>query len=196
VQTAVRKEQYPIEILPEAAFVGRSNVGKSSLINTLLNRKKLARVASTPGKTRQINFYNIDDKLSFVDLPGYGYAKVAKSTKDTWSDIIDTYLTSRKQLKMIVMIVDIRHSPSEHDIMMYKWILSMQLPHIIAASKLDKIPRSKIKERVQDINKVLKTDDGIKIIPFSSETKHGKDELWNEIVINTGLIDESSVNNT
>lgn len=180
-QTAVRQEQYPQNIIPEVAFVGRSNVGKSSLINSLLNRKGLARVASTPGKTRQINFYNIDDIIYFVDLPGYGYAKVSKSLKDTWGDIVDTYLNSRRQLKFVIMLVDIRHSPTDFDVMMHNWLVSKGISHIIVATKMDKIPRAKIKERLMDIRKVLVLDDSFNIIPFSSETKQGREELWEKI---------------
>lgn len=187
-QTAVRKEQYPQKDIPEVAFVGRSNVGKSSLINSMLNRKGLARVASTPGKTRVINFYNIDEELSFVDLPGYGYAKVSKTMKECWGEIIETYLNSRKQLKFIVMLVDIRHSPTENDKMMYEWLLNKGIPSIIVSTKIDKIPKQKIKERFTDIRKVLMLDDDIKIIPFSSETKQGRDELWDEINANCGIV--------
>lgn len=187
--TAVRPEQYPQSDIPEVTFVGRSNVGKSSLINSLLNRKNLARVASKPGKTREINFYNIDDKLYFVDLPGYGYARVSKSIKATWGEVIETYLTTRKQLKLAVMLVDIRHSPSEDDRLMHQWLVNTHKPHLIAATKLDKIPRSKVKERLLDIRQALKLDEGVSIIPFSSETKQGKDELLNEIKSHIGYED-------
>ncbi|MFZ5986267.1 MAG: ribosome biogenesis GTP-binding protein YihA/YsxC [Bacillota bacterium] len=187
--TAVRPEQYPKSSIPEITFVGRSNVGKSSLINSLLNRKNLARVASKPGKTREINFYNIDDKLYFVDLPGYGYARVSKSIKATWGEVIETYLTTRKQLKLAIMLVDIRHSPSEDDRLMHQWLVNTDKPHLIVATKLDKIPRSKVKERLLDIRQTLKLDEGVSIIPFSSETKQGKDELLNEIKTHIGYED-------
>ncbi|MGI6776826.1 MAG: ribosome biogenesis GTP-binding protein YihA/YsxC [Acetivibrionales bacterium] len=179
--TAVKPEQYPQRELPEIVFVGRSNVGKSSLINTLLNRKNLARVGTTPGKTRQINFYNVDDRLYFVDLPGYGYASVSKSEKTSWGKLVDTYLDTRSQLKLIIMLVDIRHEPSEMDKTMYEWILCRGLPHIIAATKADKINRSQVRNRIDGIRKALKTDENTIIVPFSSSKRTGKDELWDII---------------
>lgn len=179
--TAVKFSQYPVSDMPEVTFVGRSNVGKSSLINSLLNRKNLARVASTPGKTQVINFYNIDDTLYFVDLPGYGYAKVSKSVQASWAKFIETYLTKREQLKLVVMLVDIRHSPTSHDKLMHDWILNMGLTYMIVATKQDKIPRSKIKPRLSEISKSLGLDSSIKVIAYSSETRQGKEELWNEI---------------
>ncbi|HHV29068.1 MAG TPA: YihA family ribosome biogenesis GTP-binding protein [Clostridium sp.] len=180
--TAVKPDQYPKNDIPEVTFVGRSNVGKSSLINAMLNRKNLARVAATPGKTRLINFYNIDDQLYFVDLPGYGFAKVSKSMKASWKDVIETYLSERKQLRKIFLLVDIRHSPTSDDILMHEWLKSMERSYVIVATKLDKVPRSKIKERISDIRSTLKLEEHIKIIPFSSETKQGRDELWEEIL--------------
>ncbi len=180
--TAVRPEQYPKNDLPEITFVGRSNVGKSSLINTMLNRKNLAKVAATPGRTRVINFYNIDDKLYFVDLPGYGFAKVPKTMKTGWKDIIETYLIERKQLKKVIMLVDIRHSPTSDDVLMHEWLKAMRKSYVVVATKLDKIPRTKIKERISDIRSILKLEDDVKIIPFSSETRQGRDELWDEIL--------------
>lgn len=179
--TAVSPQQYPAANLPEVAFVGRSNVGKSSIINTLLNRKNLARVGATPGKTREINFYNIEDKLFFVDLPGYGYASVSKSKKSTWGSIIDTYLNSRQQLGLILMLVDIRHKPSDDDKTMYEWIQGHLMPHIIVAAKADKITRSQLGSRVQDIKATLGAGEEVLIIPFSAETKQGKDEIWKQI---------------
>lgn len=183
-QTAVRREQYPDNNIPEVAFVGRSNVGKSSLINAMLNRRGLARVAATPGKTREINFYNIDDVLYFVDLPGYGYAKVSKTVKEGWGEIIETYLNTREQLKLVVMLVDIRHSPTNYDRMMHEWLLNKGVSYVIVGTKIDKIPRQKLKERLSDIRKVLMLSEDIRIIPFSSETKQGRDELW-EIINET-----------
>ncbi|HHW48334.1 MAG TPA: YihA family ribosome biogenesis GTP-binding protein [Clostridiaceae bacterium] len=186
--SAVKPEQYPISNLPEVAFVGRSNVGKSSTINTLLNRKNLARVGRTPGKTREINFYNIDNKIFFVDLPGYGYAKVSKSKKSSWGEIIDTYLYTRYQLKLILMLVDIRHTPTDDDKIMYEWIRSCNLPHFIIACKADKISRSQVNGRLQDIKSTLNLDDKIAVIPFSSETRQGRDEVWGRIVKNIEIV--------
>ena len=179
--TAVRPDQYPSSVMPEVCFVGRSNVGKSSFINTLLNRKNLARVGATPGKTREINFYNIDDKLYFVDLPGYGFATVSKTKKKVWGGMVDTYLTCRHQLKLIIMLVDIRHKPSNDDILMYEWLSAFEAPYLIIATKADKISRSQINVRLREIKKTLNLNDSIQIVPFSSETKLGKDEVWKEI---------------
>ena len=179
--TAVRPDQYPPSLLPEICFVGRSNVGKSSLINSLLNRKNLARVGATPGKTREINFYNIDEKLYFVDLPGYGFASVSKTKKTVWGGMVDIYLTSRPQLKLVIMLVDIRHTPSSDDILMYEWLSAFNVPNFVIATKGDKINRSQINLKLKEIKKVLSQDKDIKIIPFSSHTKNGKDEVWNEI---------------
>ena len=141
----------------------------------------MAKVAATPGKTQVINFYNIDNKLYFVDLPGYGYAKVSKGVQASWAKFIETYLVKREQLKLIVMLVDIRHSPTSHDKLMHDWILSMELPYLVVATKKDKVPRSKIKPRLADIAKELNLDASNKLIPYSSETRQGRDELWDEI---------------
>jgi GTP-binding protein len=179
--TAVKPDQYPQNNIPEIIFVGRSNVGKSTVINTLLNRKNLARVGSTPGKTREINFYNIDDKAYFVDLPGYGYANVSKSKKSVWGSMIETYLHSRKYLELIMMLVDIRHTPTDNDIIMYEWIQSHNMPNLIIATKADKISRGRINSRINDIRITLKCTAGIPVIAFSSITKQGRDEIWEQI---------------
>ncbi len=181
--TAVKPNQYPITGFPEVAFVGRSNVGKSSIINTLLNRKNLARVGQTPGKTRQINFFAVNGNFYLVDLPGYGFANVSKDMKASWENIIETYLYSRKQnqLKLVVMLVDIRHSPSKDDIIMYQWIQGFGMKSIIVATKADKITRSQINVRLNDIRKVLQLDKSTKIIPFSAEKRTGKEEVLEEI---------------
>jgi ribosome biogenesis GTP-binding protein YsxC/EngB len=179
--TAVKPDQYPQNNIPEIIFVGRSNVGKSTVINTLLNRKNLARVGSTPGKTREINFYNIDDKAYFVDLPGYGYANVSKSKKSAWGSMIETYLHSRKYLELIMMLVDIRHTPTDNDIIMYEWIQSHNMPNLIIATKADKISRGRINSRINDIRITLKCTAGIPVIAFSSITKQGRDEIWEQI---------------
>jgi len=179
--SAVKPEQYPAEDIPEVAFVGRSNVGKSSLINVLLNRKNLARTGSVPGKTRVINFYNIDGCIRFADLPGYGYANVSKKEQLVWGKMADTYLNTRKQLKLLMMVVDIRHLPSELDIMMYEWIKGSGLPHVIAASKADKISRSQTGKMIKDISSVLEITEGTELIPFSAVSRAGREELWKAI---------------
>ena len=192
--TAVKPDQYPSGSIPEIALVGRSNVGKSTFINTLLNRKNLARVSSEPGKTRVINFYNIDDVFYFVDLPGYGYAKVSKEQKESWEGIIETYLNYRPQLGMIILLVDIRRAPSEDDIIMYKWILEHGLSHLLVATKSDKISRSQVHARMQDIKKVLDVRGGVVVIPYSSETRQGKDEIWAAIRAALNAVTEKSTN--
>ena len=180
--TAVKPNQYPVTGFPEIAFAGRSNVGKSSIINTLVNRKSLARVGSTPGKTRQINFYDVNEKFYLVDLPGYGFASVSKEMKATWSNIIETYLYSRKEnfLKMVVLLVDIRHSPSKDDIMMYQWLKGFGLNTLIIANKADKITRGQINPRINDIRKVLQLDAAEKVIPFSTSNRLGLEKVWAE----------------
>jgi GTP-binding protein len=176
--TAVKPEQYPVRFWPEIAWVGRSNVGKSSTINTLLDRKNLARVADTPGKTRVINFYNINDRFYLVDLPGYGYAKVSKTEKAAWAKMIETYLNTREQLKMIVMLVDIRHAPSSDDRLMYDWLTSRDQPSLIVATKLDKVPVTKVPERLREIRAVLGMAETETLLPFSAVTKKGRNEVW------------------
>lgn len=175
---AVKKEQYPEEIKPEIAFVGKSNVGKSSLINAMINRKALARTSSSPGKTRTINFYNVEELLYFVDLPGYGYAKISKSESEKWGKMIESYLLQRKQLKYIILLVDIRHEPGENDILMYEWLKHYNYNLIIAATKSDKLKRSQINKHINVIKNKLNLSNENIIIPFSSETKDGKDQLW------------------
>lgn len=179
--TAVKPSQYPISTIPEIVFAGRSNVGKSSLINSLLNRKNLARTGNTPGKTRVINFYNIDDILYFVDIPGYGYAKVSKVEKEFWGKLANTYLTKRKQIKLIIIILDIRHKPSELDIMMYDWTVASGFDYLLVATKLDKIPKGSIKPALINISKVLSESEDLKVIPISSTKKTNIEKLWLEI---------------
>ncbi|AUS95904.1 YihA family ribosome biogenesis GTP-binding protein [Clostridium thermosuccinogenes] len=179
--TAVKPEQYPEKNLQEVVFVGRSNVGKSSIINSLANRKSLARVGSTPGKTRVINFYNIDDKLYLVDLPGYGYAGVSKTMKASWGNIVETYLNTRENIQLIIMLVDIRHKPTQDDKIMYEWLAANMVRHVVVASKADKISRSAIKPRLKEIKDALGVPDEVKIIPYSSENGAGRDELWTMI---------------
>ncbi len=179
IMTAVKKEQYPATVVPEIAFAGKSNVGKSSMINALLNRKSLARTSSQPGKTQTINFYNINDMLNFVDLPGYGYAKVSKTEKDKWSPMIDTYLHNRNQLREVFLLVDIRHEPSQNDIQMYNWIKSCGYTGYVIASKADKLSRQQQIKSVAIIKKTLEIKENGLIFPFSSSSKAGVEEIWN-----------------
>lgn len=171
----------PVNDKPEVAFAGKSNVGKSSLINALVNRKALARTSSQPGKTQTINFYNINDQLYFVDLPGYGYAKVSASIKEKWGKMIESYLIKSKQLKAVFLLVDIRHEPSENDKLMYDWIVAQGYEPIIIATKLDKISRNQKDKQVKIIRESLQAPASVKIIPFSAETKQGRDEIWEYI---------------
>ncbi|MBR3468695.1 MAG: YihA family ribosome biogenesis GTP-binding protein [Lachnospiraceae bacterium] len=168
----------PDNVLPEVAFAGKSNVGKSSLINALMNRKNLARTSSQPGKTQTINFYNINNALYFVDLPGYGYAKVSLEIKAKWGKMIENYLKKSKQLKLVFLLIDIRHEPSENDRVMYNWVKDMGFAPVIIATKLDKINRSQIQKQVKLIREGLKAGSETVIIPFSAETKQGRDEIY------------------
>ncbi len=163
---------------PEVAFAGKSNVGKSSLINALMNRKSYARISATPGKTQTINFYNINDRLYLVDLPGYGYAKVSEKEKAQWGRMIERYLHASTQLKAVFLLIDIRHEPSANDKMMYKWIVEQGYEPVIIATKLDKIKRSQVQKHVKMLKEGLGLVPGTKIIPFSSVTKQGRDEIW------------------
>lgn len=165
----------------EVAFAGKSNVGKSSMINALLNRKSLARTSAQPGKTQTINFYNVNDAMYLVDLPGYGYAKTSASEKEKWGKMIENYLHTSKKLQAVFLLIDIRHDPSANDKMMYDWMVYQGFTPIIIATKLDKIKRSQIQKNVKAIREGLKVKPGTVIIPFSSETKQGRDELWEVI---------------
>ena len=162
----------------EIAFAGKSNVGKSSLINALMNRKALARTSATPGKTQTINFYNVNDVMYLVDLPGYGYAKVSEQEKIKWGQLIERYLNTSKQLKAVFLLIDIRHDPSANDKMMYEWIVSQGYHPIIIATKLDKLKRSQVAKHVKMIKEGLKLLSGTTVIPFSAETKQGREEIW------------------
>ncbi len=165
----------------EIAFAGKSNVGKSSLINALLNRKALARTSSQPGKTQTINFYNINDCLYFVDLPGYGYAKVSEEIKAKWGKMIERYLMTSKMLRVIFLLIDIRHEPSQNDKDMYNFIVNSGFNPIIIATKMDKISKGQLNKHVNMIKKSLKVVEGTPVIPFSAQTKQGRDELWEMI---------------
>ena len=164
--------------LTEVAFAGKSNVGKSSLINALMNRKALARTSATPGKTQTSNFYNVNQELYLVDLPGYGYARVSEKEKIQWGKLIERYLHNSKQLKAVFLLIDIRHDPSENDRLMYSWIVNQGYNPIIIATKLDKIKRSQVQKHMKMIREGLELVPGTTIIPFSAETKQGRDEIW------------------
>lgn len=168
----------PENTLPEVAFAGKSNVGKSSLINGLLNRKALARTSSSPGKTQTINFYNINKEFYFVDLPGYGYAKVSQEIRSKWGKMIENYLHSSRQLKALFLLIDIRHEPGENDKIMYDWIVANGYEPIIIATKLDKIKRSQKDKNVKIIREKICPNTSTKIIPFSAVSKQGKEEIW------------------
>ncbi|KUP05896.1 GTP-binding protein [Bacillus coahuilensis p1.1.43] len=181
VISAVRPEQYPDDNLPEFALAGRSNVGKSSFINKMLGRKSLARISSKPGKTQTLNFYIIEEQLYFVDVPGYGYAKVSKTERAAWGKMIETYFTSRDKLEAAVLIVDLRHPPTKDDIMMYDFIKHYEIPVIIIATKADKIPKGKWDKHKKVVKDTLQLEKGDEIIVFSSETGLGKDKAWEAI---------------
>lgn len=163
---------------PEAAFAGKSNVGKSSLINALMNRKSLARTSAQPGKTQTINYYNINDSLYFVDLPGYGYAKTSACVREQWGRMIENYLHKSKQLKQVFLLVDIRHEPTENDRIMYRWICENGYKPVIIATKLDKINRSQTQKQLKLIRIGLEAEEGAVIIPFSAQTKQGREEIY------------------
>lgn len=168
----------PDNALPELAFAGKSNVGKSSLINALMNRKALARTSAQPGKTQTINFYNVNDAMYLVDLPGYGYAKVSQETKEKWGKLIERYLNGSKQLKAVFLLIDIRHEPSANDRNMYEWIVYNGYDPIIIATKLDKINRSQVQKHLKMVRTGLNVKPGTKILPFSAATKQGREEIW------------------
>ena len=171
----------PDNDLPEIAFAGKSNVGKSSLINGLLNRKSLAGTSAQPGKTQTINFYNVNKNLYFVDLPGYGYAKVSVEIRAKWGKMIEKYLHGSPQLKKVFLLIDIRHVPSENDCMMYDWIVDNGYEPVIICTKLDKIKRSQVQKNLKLIREKLDLVPGTTMIPFSAQTKQGRDEIWNLI---------------
>jgi len=184
--SAVGPKQYPNTNLPEIVLVGKSNVGKSSFVNTLINRKNLARTSSEPGKTRQINFYNMDDKFYFVDLPGYGYSKMSKEMQVKVGSYIEEYLFKREKISLIVQLLDIRHKPTKDDVMMYEYLLKTNKPFLIICNKADKIAITKVDAAVEDISKELKLkelglENKVKILPFSAERKIYSNDVWNEL---------------
>lgn len=181
VTSAVEPAQYPNHSFPEIALAGRSNVGKSSFINRLLGRRNLVRTSSKPGKTRTLNFYNINDSFYFVDVPGYGYAKVSKKERNKWGEMMEAYFETRQQLSIVVLIVDSRHRPTQEDQQMYEYVTYLSLPFIVVATKFDKVKRSEQHKRIKEIKKVLHVHDNVPVIPFSAVTGMNKDKVWNEI---------------
>ncbi len=179
--SAVKPNQYPDLHLPEIALAGRSNVGKSSFINKMINRKKLARTSQKPGKTQTLNFYQINEEIIFVDVPGYGYAKVSKAEREAWGEMIETYFLQREQLCAALLIVDIRHNPTEDDQMMYEWLKHHGISVVVIATKADKISRGKRMKQVKQIRRSLAMDESDSLIPFSAETGEGKELAWNAI---------------
>ena len=192
--TAVKPDGYPTNDWPEVAFVGKSNVGKSSLINAMLGRKRLARTSGQPGKTRAINFFGVESKLFFVDLPGYGYARISKSESAKWGDMVESYLKDRPPLKRIFLLVDIRHEPGDHDKMLYEWFVHYNLPFTVIATKSDKLKRSQIQKHTAIIRRALGMED--MPIPFSSESKDGRDTIWDIILDSAELTADSLLGKT
>ena len=179
VMSAVSAAQYPTDGKPEIALVGRSNVGKSSLTNTLIQRKNFARTSSQPGKTQTLNFYDVENQLYFVDVPGYGYAKVSKKQREAFGNMIEEYITRRKQLRGVISLVDARHDPSEDDVAMYEWLHYYNIPILVVATKSDKISKSKFNKYENNIKKQLGFDSSASdFLFFSSETKYGRDSVW------------------
>ena len=179
--SAVSPKQYPKNGLPQIVLVGKSNVGKSSFINTMINRKSLARTSSEPGKTRQINFYNIDEKLYFVDLPGYGYSKMSKQEQEKVGSFIEQYLVKSENIALVIFLIDIRHNPTENDRLMYNYIIRSGLPFIILANKADKIATTKVEATVKDLQKQINPIGDIKMLPFSAEKKIYTEDVWEVI---------------
>lgn len=180
ITSAADKEGFPKTDLPEIAFIGRSNVGKSSMINALLGRKKLVKVGNTPGKTRLINFFNIEDKYIFVDLPGYGYAKTSKAERKKWGRLIESYLKTRNQLKACVLIIDIRRIPSGDDFLMIDWLSDNEIPILLTATKTDKVSRNELDKHINKIAETLSVTPNT-ILPFSATRKDGMETVWENI---------------
>ena len=181
IKSAVWPPQYPLATLPEIAFVGRSNVGKSSLINTLVGRKSLAKTSNTPGRTQLINFFTVNEKISFVDLPGYGFAKVSQSVKKNWGEMVEAYLKERQNLALVIFILDIRRDPSEDDLSLREWLTHYRIPYLYILTKADKIPYSQTLTRRHAIERNLQVPAGIKPILFSAKTQKGKEEIWQSL---------------
>ena len=169
----------PHNTQPEVAFIGKSNVGKSSLINSLMNRKSLARTSAQPGKTQTLNFYHLNDEIYLVDLPGYGYAKSSKVEREKWGEMIERYITSSEQLEVVFLLIDIRHDPTKNDVEMYEWLKYMEMQTIVIATKSDKLKKHQIQQSVKNIEKCLHAEeDDLIIVPYSSVTKEGREEIW------------------
>ena len=181
VKSAFQPRDYPPNTLPEVAFAGKSNVGKSSLINTLVNRKKLAHTSSTPGRTQSINFFLINDKISFVDLPGYGFARVPLQIKKQWKPMVESYLKSRKNLHLVVVILDSRREPSPDDLNLIEWLRFYNIPIVVVLTKIDKISRNQRTKQKDLVKKTLKIEDN-QLVMFSALTGEGKDKLWKKIL--------------
>ena len=179
--SAVKESQYPKNGLPEVVLVGKSNVGKSSFVNTMINKRKLARTSSEPGKTRQLNFYNMDDKFYFVDLPGYGYSKMSKQEQVKVGEFIENYLKHRKEICLIIFLVDIRHDPTSNDFLMYDYVIRSGLPCMILTNKADKIAKTKVLDASKNIQNQLNPIGDITTLPFSSEKKIYCEDVWNII---------------
>lgn len=180
--SAVSPKQYPENGYPEVALAGRSNVGKSSFINTLMNRKKLARTSGKPGKTRTLNFFNIEEEIFFVDVPGYGYAKVSKKEQQKWGDMMNEYFSTREELVLTVLLVDLRHKPTEQDQQMYEFLKYYDVPVLVVATKADKVKKSKQNKHIQQVVNTLDLDEEDSILVFSSFDRRGKQEVWNKIL--------------
>lgn len=181
ITSAVAPDHYPVHELPEVALAGRSNVGKSSFINKICQRKALARTSSKPGKTQTLNFFNINDEIMFVDVPGYGYAKVSKTERVKWGVMMEQYLTSQQALRGVVLLVDIRHEPTGDDVTMYNFLKHYDIPVIVVATKLDKIKKSQRQKHEAAVKRKLQFDPSDRFIAFSAETAEGKDEAWKAI---------------
>ncbi|MDE9799284.1 ribosome biogenesis GTP-binding protein YihA/YsxC [Staphylococcus delphini] len=176
--SAVKPEQYPELDLPEVALSGRSNVGKSTFINSMIGRKNMARTSQQPGKTQTLNFFNIDNQLIFVDVPGYGYAKVSKKQREAFGKMIETYITTREALKLVIQLVDLRHPPTEDDVLMYDFLKYYDIPTLIIATKEDKIPKGKVQKHIKIIKEKLELEPGDQIISYSSIEKKKQDQIW------------------
>ena len=191
VRSAAKPADFPKDTMPQVVFAGRSNVGKSSVINRLLNRKNFARVGAAPGKTIHINYFKIDNTFYLVDLPGYGYAKVSKTERDRWGRLMESYFADPELMSLGIMIVDSRHKPTADDCTMAQWFKDTGCPFVVVANKLDKLKKSEIEPNIQRVRETLELDDSVTVIPFSAEKGNGREELLQAILIATGLAEES-----